>query len=89
MSYTRTKVWVWFKGGLDGGEWRGGFYATDNAEHEEAVTLQHGDFKDCVVPTCLTSSCDVAHRSYKAQAALRLYDAADQSSARFYTMGSR
>ena len=27
------------------------FYATDNAEQEEAVTLQHGDFKDCVVPT--------------------------------------
>ena len=51
MSYARTKVWVWFKGGLDGGEWRGGFYATDNAEHEDAVTLQHGDFKDCVVPT--------------------------------------
>ena len=39
------------RGGLDGGEWRGGFYATDNAEHAEAVTLQHGDFKDCVVPT--------------------------------------
>ena len=51
MSYARTKVWVWFKGGLDGGEWRGGFYATDNAEDAEAVTLQHGDFKDCVVPT--------------------------------------
>ena len=51
MSYARTKVWVWFKGGLDGGEWRGGFYATDNLEHKEAVTLQHGDFKDCVVPT--------------------------------------
>ena len=40
MSYARTKVWVWFKGGLDGGEWRCGFYATDNAEHAEAVTLQ-------------------------------------------------
>ena len=51
MSYARTKVWVWFKGGLDGGEWRGGFYAPDNAEYAEAVTLQHGDFKDCVVPT--------------------------------------
>ena len=51
MSYSRTKVWVWFKGGLDGGEWRGGFYATDNAEHQEAVTLQHGEFKDCVVPS--------------------------------------
>ena len=25
MSYARTKVWVWFKGGLDGGEWRGSF----------------------------------------------------------------
>ena len=47
MAYARTKVWCWFKGGLDGGEWRGGFYATD---HEQGVTLQHGDFKDCVVP---------------------------------------
>jgi len=28
------------KGARDGGEWRGGFYATDNAEHEKAVTLQ-------------------------------------------------
>ena len=58
MSYARTKVWVWFKGGLDGGEWRGGFYATDNAEHEEAVTLQHGDFKDCVVPPWRISTMD-------------------------------
>ena len=36
MSYTRTKVWVWFKkkgGGLDGGEWRGGLYVTDYAEN--------------------------------------------------------
>ena len=40
------------QGGLDGGEWRGGFYAIDNAEQHEAVTLQHGDFKDCVVTTC-------------------------------------
>ena len=38
MSYARTKVWVWFKGGLDGGEWRDGFYATDNAEHANART---------------------------------------------------
>ena len=36
---------------LDGGEWRGGFDATDNAEQVKAVTLQHGDFKDCVVPS--------------------------------------
>ena len=55
MSYSRTKVWVWFKGGLDGGEWRGGFYATDNFGHEEAAKLKHGDFKDCVVPTCRIS----------------------------------
>ena len=48
MSYARTKVWVWLKGGLDGGEWRGGFYATDNAE--KGVVLQHMDFKDCCVP---------------------------------------
>ena len=33
MSYARTKVWVWFKEGLDGGEWRGGFNATDYAEN--------------------------------------------------------
>ena len=51
MEYARTKCWVWFKGGLDGGEWRGGFYASDNAERAKAVTLQPGDFKDCVVPT--------------------------------------
>ena len=43
MSYARTKVWVWFKGGLDGGEWRGGFYATDNAEPAKAVTLHPRD----------------------------------------------
>ena len=43
MSYSRTKVWVWFKDGLDGGECRGGFYAADNAEHEEAVTLHRRD----------------------------------------------
>ena len=40
---------MWFKGGLNGGEWRGGFYATDNAE--KGVVLQHMDFKGCVVPT--------------------------------------
>ena len=43
MSYARTKVWVWFKGGLDGGEWRGGFDATDNAEQVKAVTLHPRD----------------------------------------------
>ena len=43
MNYARTEVWVWFKDGLDGGECRGGFYATDNAEHEEAVTLHRRD----------------------------------------------
>ena len=32
MSYARTKVWVCFKAGLDGGEWRGGFYAADKAD---------------------------------------------------------
>ena len=51
MSFARTKVEVWFKGGLDSGEWRSEFYTTDNAEHAKAATLQHGDFKDCVVPT--------------------------------------
>ena len=41
----RTKAWVWFKGGLNGGEWRGLFYSTGNAEHAEAVTLQHSNSK--------------------------------------------
>ena len=27
------------------------FYATDNAEHAEEGLLQHGDFKNCMVPT--------------------------------------
>ena len=47
MEYARTKCWVWFKGGLDGGEWRAGFVATSA---EKGITIQHGDFKDCVVP---------------------------------------
>ncbi|WP_413296233.1 hypothetical protein [Synechococcus sp. MIT S9452] len=47
MDYARTKVWVWFKGGLNGGEWRGGFVASTT---EKGVLCQHGDFKDCVVP---------------------------------------
>ena len=38
-------VWVWFNGDLDGGEWRGGFYATDNAEQKEAVTLHRRDLR--------------------------------------------
>ena len=50
MSYAHTKLWAGCKGGLDG-VGRGGLYGTDNADHAEAVTLQHGDFKDCVVPT--------------------------------------
>lgn len=47
MDYARTKVWVWFKGGLDGGEWRSGFVATST---EKGILCQHGDFKDCVMP---------------------------------------
>ena len=47
VDYARTKVWVWFKGGLNGGEWRGGFVASTA---EEGILCQHGDFKDCVVP---------------------------------------
>ncbi len=31
-------------------QWFGRFYPTDNAEHEEAVTLQHGDFKAAGCP---------------------------------------
>ena len=42
FSYARTKVWCWFKGGLDGGEWRGGFYATDNIKQERLTLFRAG-----------------------------------------------
>ena len=47
MDYARTKVWVWLKGGLDGGEWRSGFVATTT---EKGVLCQHVDFKDSLMP---------------------------------------
>ena len=31
---------MWFKGGLDGGEWRGGFYATDYAENRACELIK-------------------------------------------------
>ena len=47
MDYARTKVWVWLKGGPDGGEWRSGFVATTT---EKGVLCQHCDFKDSLMP---------------------------------------
>ena len=47
MDYARTKVWVWFKGGLNGSEWSSGFVASTT---EKGMLCQHGDFKDCVMP---------------------------------------
>ena len=46
MDYARTKVWLWFKGGLNGSEWRSGFVASTT---EKGILCQHVDFKDCVM----------------------------------------
>ena len=42
-SYASAKVEAWFQGGLDDGQWRCGFDATDNAEPAKAVTLHQRD----------------------------------------------
>ena len=61
---------------LDGGNWGGGFYASDNAEHNGAVPLKHGDFKNCVIltwrmsdkePTDLKTGCHYCRRQVEAQ----------------------
>ncbi len=44
----RKKAWVWFKGGLTGGEWVSGFIAT--VDESEALLIERTDFVSCKVP---------------------------------------
>lgn len=44
----REKAWIWFKGGIEGGSWIGGFYATKT--HEDGYIVERSDFKKCRLP---------------------------------------
>ena len=42
------KVWVWFKGGKEGGFWEGGFTASKSPEG--GILIERPDFISCRVP---------------------------------------
>ena len=44
----RKKAWVWFKGGLTGGEWVPGFMAS--SDKEIGLVIERTDFVTCRVP---------------------------------------
>ena len=44
----KEKAWVWFKGGVTGGHWMGGFLASDS--EEGGFILEKSDFVTCRVP---------------------------------------
>ena len=44
----RKKAWVWFKGGLTGGEWVSGFKAV--SDEREGLLIERTDFVSCRVP---------------------------------------
>ncbi len=44
----KEKAWVWFKGGLKGGLWEGGFLASKS--QEGGITIERADFVTCRVP---------------------------------------
>ena len=44
----KEKVWVWFKGGLNGGEWVDGFVASSS--EEGGFLIEKSDFVSCRVP---------------------------------------
>ncbi len=44
----KEKVWVWFKGGSEGGFWQGGFLASKATE--SGVIIEKADFVSCRVP---------------------------------------
>ena len=48
MLMDRVKVWGWFKGGLEGGYWMGGFLASKSLEGGFIIEKQ--DFVSCRVP---------------------------------------
>ena len=45
----KEKAWVWFKGGLKGGSWIGGFIASSS--EEGGIVIEHSDFRTCRVPS--------------------------------------
>ncbi len=44
----KEKVWVWFRGGLQGGSWVDGFIATTSPDG--GVLIERPDFVSCKVP---------------------------------------
>ncbi len=44
----KEKVWVWFKGGLQGGKWIDGFIASST--EEGGYIIEKPDFVSCIVP---------------------------------------
>ena len=44
----QEKAWVWFKGGQEGGSWRGGFLASSC--DEEGLLIEKSDYIRCRVP---------------------------------------
>ena len=44
----REKAWIWFKGGLQGGHWVGGFWATKS--DEGGYIVEKSDFVKCRLP---------------------------------------
>ena len=44
----REKAWIWFKGGLKGGSWVGGFVATKS--QEGGYLVERSDFVKCRLP---------------------------------------
>ena len=44
----REKAWIWFKGGLKGGSWEGGFIASKS--EEGGYIIEKSDFVKCRLP---------------------------------------
>ena len=44
----KKKAWVWFKGGIQGGYWKGGFLAL--ASDKGGMVIEKPDFVTCRVP---------------------------------------
>ena len=44
----KQKAWVWFKGGLEKGEWISGFIAT--SDDNEGLLIERSDYVRCRVP---------------------------------------
>tara|TARA_Y100001968_G_C19451722_1_gene769144 strand:- start:6027 stop:6251 length:225 start_codon:yes stop_codon:yes gene_type:complete len=44
----KSKAWVWFKGGIDGGEWIPGFTVSETAE--DKFLIESNTYKKCTIP---------------------------------------